>query len=202
MELQHDIATLYAKVFLTGRGLPFPIPPSPQEVKPGLSFADTPEGGGEEGSEFINMRNTITSSMPDGRPVFMPCQIGNLVLPNEPTIEISATKRIQKTDIVGNTTRRGSVKELIYSGDYEIRIRGVALNHKNSAAYPEDVVKELNDLYQENQAQPIQCALTLLMGITDIVIENIWLPHTPGRHAQAYEILAYSDEAFELDIDA
>jgi len=202
MEFQHNIGELYARVFLKGRGLPFPIPPKPQEVKPGEVLTETPGVGGEEGTEFINMRNTIKSNMPDGRPVFMPCQIGSLVLPNEPTLEISAAKRIQKTDIVGNTTRRGSVKELIYTGDYEIRIRGVALNYESSAAYPEDVVKDLNDLYLENRAQPIQCALTLILGISDIVIESIWFPHTPGPHAQAYEIIAHSDEAFELDIDA
>ncbi len=202
MAFEFNIPAIYARTFLKGRGIPFPLPPNAELVKEGAAFPNTPEGSAEDSTEFMNMRNTILSSMPDGRPVFMPCQIGNLVLPNEPTIEISGGKKIQRTEITGNTTRRGTVKELIYTGDYEIRIRGIALNYESSKTYPEDIVKSLNDLFLENRAQEIKCALTLLMGITDIVIDNWYFPHTPSQHAQAYEIIAYSDEAFELDIDA
>lgn len=198
---EFNINNLYKQVFKQGRGLPFQRPEEP-EMREGLPYPDTPGGAGEEGSEFMNMRNTIKSNMPDGRQVFMPVQIGTLVLPNEPTLDIRADKRILRTTITGNTTRRGTVKELIYTGDYEIFIRGIAINYETSRVYPEDIVKAINDLFLENTTQTIQCALTEILGVQEIVIEDIRFPNTPGQHAQAYEIRCYSDEPFELDIDA
>lgn len=198
---EFNVNNLYKRVFKRGRGLPFDDPEA-QGILRAEDFPDAPTGvSEEEESQFVNMRRTLLANTPNGLSIYMPTKIGDVLLPNEPTLDIAGHKMIQRTTITGNTTRRGTVKELIYTDDYEIRIRGVALNFE-SAHYPEDIVKQLNDLYLQNRAHRIECALTALLGVTDIVIEEVWFPHTPGQHAQAYEIIAFSDEPFELDIDS
>jgi hypothetical protein len=211
-----DISQLYEAVFrqsrnvaigvptvpIVGPAFPYKQPPGVPEVKPGAAFPKAVSDGSQEGTEFINMRDTIQASLHTGVKAFMPIQIGSLVLPNEPTIEIFSRKRIQETEITGNTTRKGTVKELISTGDYDITIRGIALNYQSVIYYPEDIVKALNDLYLQNQSHEIKCALTQILGVYELVIRSIRLPHTPGKHAQAYELVCVSDEPFELDIDA
>ena len=105
-----------------------------------------------------------------------------------------------ETGLVGQT-RKGTVKELISVDDYEITIRGVALNYASKKIYPEDAVKKLHDLFLRNEALEVECAITALLGIQRLVIKEFSLPDMPGvQHAQAYEFQCVSDEDFDLEI--
>ena len=198
---QFDISSIFENVFGLGRGKPFDSNQIEQKdfTKAG-SFPDAIQDGSTEGESFVTMRNTIASNLPTGRPVFMPMRLGNLVLPNEPSISITSRKTIVETVLVGST-RRGTVKELINIEDWSVTIRGIAINYNSKEFYPEDQVKALKDLYEINEALEVQCALTRLMGIYRLVIRDFQLPEMIGiQHAQAYQFTCTSDEDFILEI--
>lgn len=162
---------------------------------------EAPSGVPQEGTEFLTVRNALNAKLADGRALFMPVAIGGVVLPNEPTLYLSKRKRIVKTTLVGSR-RRGSVKELISSEDWEIEIRGICVNTESLEFYPEDQVAAINELDAREEALEIECALTSLLGIYRIVIEQIRFPEMIGmQHAQAYELKCVSDEDFILEID-
>lgn len=201
--LDFSIGNILTGTFGTGRGKPFDLEQIQQGViRTEQAFSNVPVASDEEGTEFVNMRNSISASNPiTGTPFFMPIQLGGILLPNEPTLVITARKNILETALVGST-RRGTVKELISVEDYEIVIRGVALNYKSRVVYPEDMVKELHELFQRNESLPVSSALTNLLGIYRLVIRQLILPEMTGiQHAQAYEFQCVSDEDFILEID-
>lgn len=166
-----------------------------------LDFEEELRGlNAEEQFNFLEMRDVVKACDHIGRPLFMPCKIARVLLPNEPTISISSRKNIVETALAGST-RRGTVKELIAIEDWEITIRGIALNTESRDVYPEDQVKKLNQLYGKNAALDIECALTNLLGIYRVVIKSFSLPEMVGiQHAQAYEFVCVSDEDFVLEI--
>lgn len=196
-----DINTLFQEVFGFGRGKPYD---ATQVRDPEITQAgeyEQPEIDDSEGTEFVNMRDSIRSTTPLGQPIFMPMRLGGLVLPNEPTVIISGIKRIIKTPLVGSN-RKGSVKELIAVDDYQVTIRGIALNYESSKVYPEDQVKSIHDLYLQNESLQVESALTNLFGIYRLVIERVTFPEMIGiQHAQAYELQCVSDEDFILEIE-
>lgn len=198
-----DINALFETVFGMNRGVPYDSGQLiTQEVTmpepPFDSVGVVPAASGE----FVQMRNTLGGKLPTGQSIFMPVQIGDLLLPNEPTLRITGVKNIVSTRLAGST-RRGSVKELIAVDDYRIVIRGIAINFEDSENYPEDAVKGIHDLYLRNESLEIQSALTNLFGIYRVVIESIDFPEMIGvQHAQAYELSCVSDEDFTLEIEA
>jgi hypothetical protein len=200
-QLTFDIGTLLKDAFGIGRGKPF----DPGKVQePGIRtespFDDIPAGDDQEGAEFMQMRLSVSSNLPTGRPVFMPMRLGGLVLPNEPSIIINSRKNIIETPLAGST-RRGTVKELISIEDWSITIRGVAINYDSVLVYPEDQVKALRDLYEQNEALDVESALTNLLGIYRLVIKEFLLPEMIGiQHAQAYQFTCSSDEDFILEL--
>lgn len=197
----YDIATLFQSAFGVQRGKPFDTP-EPTRVRQEPPYDELPNGAGydDEGTEFVSMRDTLKVYDSLGRQVFLPVRIGGVLLPNEPTLLIAGKKHIIETPLVGST-RRGTVKELISVGDYDIQIRGIAANSNSKTAYPEDIVKKLNDLYLRNEAVDIECAMTSLLGIYRVVIKDLTLPEMLGvQHAQAYQFTCVSDEDFILEL--
>lgn len=195
-----DISSIFQEVFGLGRGKPFDGEQIQTKSFEKAGAFDNPGDGSTEGDSFVTMRNTIASNLPTGRPVFMPMRLGNIVLPNEPSISISSRKTIVETALVGST-RRGTVKELINIEDWTITIRGIAINYASKSYYPEDQVKALKDLYEINEALEVQCALTRLLGIYRVVIRDFQLPEMIGiQHAQAYQFTCTSDEDFILTL--
>ena len=201
-EVNFDVNSLFEKAFGFGRGKPY----DSQQIKEGTALqADGYDVDSvvsdQEGTEFVNMRNTIRATDKLGRQLFLPMQIGTVLLPNEPTVSITGRKMIIETGLVGSE-RRGSVKELIRQEDYTLTIRGIAINQESKRVYPEDTVKELHELYLLNESLKVESALTSLLGIYRLVIKQITFPEMVGiQHAQAYELLCVSDEDFELNID-
>jgi hypothetical protein len=190
-----SISSLYQNAFGTLRGKPFnagelnkvDIDKAEFEV----DFVPTNNSG-----QFTQIRNQLNAFMPTGEPIFLPCRIGGLLLPNEPTISISNRKTIVETPMVG---RNGTVKELINLEDYELTIRGIALNHQDTINYPEDMIKALHQLYRRNESLEIECGLTALLNLKYIVLKSFSLPEMQGvQHAQAYEFTAVTDTVFTL----
>lgn len=200
-EFKIDIGTLLNRAFGIGRGKPFdPGQAREPEVRHELDFEGLPPSSDEEGTEFVQVRNSLNANLPTGSPVFMPMKLGGLLLPNEPTIIINSRKNIVETALAGST-RRGTVKELISIEDWNVTIRGVAINYKSKLVYPEDDVKSLRDLYERNESLEVQCALTNLLGIYRLVIREFELPEMTGiQHAQAYQFICTSDEDFILEL--
>lgn len=199
---QFDIKSLYQAVFghLPGGGYSeTPIEATIEQSVPyfsGLAAAD------DESGEFVTVRRSLNANTFDGRPLFMPVKIGGLLLPNEPTILITAQKNIVETALAGSA-RRGTVKELISVEDYQITIRGIALTEEmeKKLQYPEDMVKKINDLFNNPVSLEIECALTNLLGIYRVVIKSVAFPEMVGvQHAQAYELQCVSDEDFDLEL--
>jgi len=128
---------------------------------------------------------------------FMPVKLNNWQLPNEPVISISGKKTIVETPLAGNS-RRGTVKELINTEDYEIKIKGVIINEKDDA-YPLDEVAKLVKLFELNKSILIVNMLTDRLEITQVVIRSLDLPEMVGvQNAQSYVLSCVSDEDFIL----
>ncbi len=133
-----------------------------------------------------------------GIPYFLPVELDGIKLPNT-LISISSKKRIIETPLIG---RKGTVKELINIEDYEIMIRGVIVDE--GISFPEEMIMNLEELYDKNEAVSLKCALTdiFLQEDDSVVIKSIRFPEMKGiEHAQAYEISCVSDMDFELIIE-
>ena len=199
-EFDFSINSLFERAFGIGRGKPYDAGQLREDESVEIEYEDV-EVASEEGTEFVSVRNALNARTPQGEAIFLPVKIGGLLLPNEPTISFSKEKRIEKTVLPGSR-RRGTVKELISSEDWQITIRGIAINYESKIFYPEDQVKKLIDLDAEERALDIQCALTSLLGIYRVVIKKISLPEMIGiQHAQAYELQCVSDEDFVLELN-
>lgn len=198
---EFDIASLFRQAFAIERGRPYDgSQAQPPVINKAPGFPETPDSGSLEGSEFVNMRNTLSSQTPLGTVLFMPVSIGGVLLPNEPSVSVSSRKNIVETALVGST-RRGTVKELISIEDWVITVRGIAYNYDSKIYYPEDQVKALNDLYDRNESLEIKCALTSLLGIYRVVIKDFLMPEMIGvQNAQAYQFNLVSDEDFILEL--
>lgn len=195
-----SVADLFNQAFGSTRGKPFDGNLVTKDEAVDIEFETVDDGSGE-GTEFLTVRNELNAKTSKGQSIFMPIQIGGVLLPNEPTISFSKKKRIVETALVGST-RRGTVKELISSDDWEIVIRGVSVNHVSALYYPEDEVNALNELDAREEAMEINCALTQLLGIDRIVIKSFRLLEMVGvQHAQAYEFQCVSDDDFILNLD-
>ena len=197
---EFSIDGLYQQAFGYQRGKPYDQGQVYENAIREGEFPDTIPADDQEGTEFVNMRNTLRATLPTGQLVFMPMMIGGVLLPNEPSVTIVGQKTIVETALAGST-RRGTVKELISVDDYQVTIRGIALNYASKLVYPEDEVKAIRDLYEKNQSLVVESALTNLFGIYRLVIKSASFPEMVGiQHAQAYELVCVSDEDFELEI--
>lgn len=140
-----------------------------------------------------------------GTPIHMPVEINGVRLPNEPLVTITGDKKIIRTSITGvkssaSTVRRGTIKELINTNDYKIKIVGRIVNEKDSEAYPEELVNELKKIYERRETVEISSDLTRIFEINQIAIYKLTLPGEAGMlNSQQYEILAYSDETVKRD---
>jgi len=203
-EINLDINTLFQRAFGLTRGTPFDsnqINEQGGNIESDGGFDAGNAVSDQEGTEFVNMRNTISAKNKLGQQLFLPVRIGDFLLPNEPTMTITAQKLIVKTGLVGSK-RRGSVKELIRQEDYAVTIRGIMINQESRTVYPEDQLKQIHEAFLINESLPVESAITRLLGISRLTLERFSLPEMVGvQHAQAYELVCISDEDFELNID-
>jgi Domain of unknown function (DUF6046) len=196
-----SINTLFEQIFGFKRGMPLD---SGQINKETLRNAggdlDAPKSSESEFSIFRDVRALLSGNYL-GQPIFMPVQLGEIVLPNEPTMSIGFSKTVVKTTMVGSNLE-GTIKELISNNDYEITIRGIIINPFQKKVYPEDEVSTIHQLVRRGESLKILSGLTALLGIEKVVIEDLQFPPMVGiQHAQAYEIKMYSDRDWVLTID-
>jgi hypothetical protein len=200
-----DIASLFERAFGYKQGLPFDsskiVPPQYLEATP---YENVPQTDETEFSKFRQMRLQLGGNVL-GQPLFMPVGFdvdGELVLlPNEPTLQVSVKKIVVKTQLVGSK-RDGTVKELISLDDYEIVLRGIAISTTSKKVFPEDDIFKIHELFLKNKSVSIISGLTALLGINKVVIESFDLPTMIGiQHAQAYELKMVSDADWFLELD-
>ncbi len=153
--------------------------------------------------EDQDSQDALTSLL--GTPINMPVSIDHYLLPNEPLVTIIGEKRIIKTAITGvhstaTAVRRGTIKELINTNDYQVKIVGRVVDESGNDVYPEEVITQLKEVYEKRKTVKISSLITDLFDIKQIAIYKINLPGEAGRlNNQQYEILAYSDETVERD---
>lgn len=117
---------------------------------------------------------------------------------NTVLIDVSQQKQIIKTDIQGV---RGTVKEYISMGDYQVTIRG-ALVSQSSVLYPTVEVQQLREYLEAEVSIGIASRfLDDIFDIQNLVIENFSFPQKEGfQNTQFFEISAVSDDPIELTV--
>ncbi len=133
-----------------------------------------------------------------GIEVYMPIKLGGIDLPN-PSISIAGRMNIVETVIVG---QEGTVKEEINTNDYDINVRCYVFD--DSGTYPEDLVRELADLWKQRKLLTIECVLTdfFLQAKDNCIITGISLPEQQGNEdMQIIELSLRSDREYELILD-
>ena len=125
----------------------------------------------------------------------------DFMLPH-PVVSIRTRKKIVETELTENN--RGSFKELINQGDYEISVHGFCIDEGNEL--PEVLIDSLRRLYECGAAMEMHCALTDIFLLTSnragsdlVVLKEISFPETRGiKHVKPYELLFVSDAPFDL----
>jgi hypothetical protein len=118
-----------------------------------------------------------------------------------PVMSVTAKKIIVETPLVN---RRGTVKELIQTSDYDIVIKGLLVNKDNE--YPERQVAEMLDVFEPNRTMLITSVLSDLFllrrerkGSNRVVVRDIDVPGRAGiKHVVPYTLRLTSDEPFSL----
>jgi len=113
-------------------------------------------------------------------------------------IDVSATKQIIKTNIQGV---RGSVKEYISQGDYQLKFRG-ALVDENGRRYPEEQALQLKEYLEAETTIGIASRfLNDIFDVSEIVIEDFNFPQVEGfQNMCFFEFTAVSDDPIELTV--
>jgi len=162
------------------------------------------EAGGQSGAvlKYPQMQKNLF-----GVPMFLPVTFSKFganrdktwTLPIAPLVSISGRKHIEETVLTGSSTR-GSVKELISTLDYDVNIKGVLMNNESNDL-PETDLELLYELYESKGAVGIECRLTTIFNVTEVVIHNIELPEMEGvQHVQVFELRCTSDEDFTMQL--
>lgn len=135
-----------------------------------------------------------------GKSYFMDVIIGGERLPNEPLLTFSAQKQIVKTNIIGGE-QRGTVKEVVNSSDFKIKIEGVCIE-PGKKEYPRSQVEKVIAICQRQEAMDFENALAQLFGINKIIITSYNFDKMQGQpYSQRYEINAISDDDFYAELN-
>lgn len=114
-------------------------------------------------------------------------------------ISVTGKKTIVETPMVG---RKGSVKELISVGDYEIEL--AIFVQSGDGRYPEAEITQMRDLFNINESIELISVLTdLVLDEGDrMVITDVEFPAMPGiEDGQAIRLRMLTDKEFELIIE-
>jgi hypothetical protein len=130
----------------------------------------------------------------------MPVELGpvgnRFLFPYEPLVSVRGRKIITRRAIAKRKAI-GSVKELWSVDDWEISIEGDLYNPEFEG-FPTELVSTLNGIYMSTKMLSISCALTDAIGVYNMCMEYLELPHTPGIQRQRFYIRGYSDNDFDL----
>ncbi|MDR0559132.1 MAG: DUF6046 domain-containing protein [Prevotellaceae bacterium] len=124
-------------------------------------------------------------------------------MPLDPVVSVTGKNVIARRNVAraGNDgDRRGSIKEIWATDDYEINIAGIFIA-KSGEVFPEAALRRLRRYCEAKQPVMIESRLLALFNISRIAIEDFSLPFTAGVENQMYTIKAFSDDAFDLLIE-
>jgi hypothetical protein len=125
-------------------------------------------------------------------------------LPFDPVISVTgknivARRNVAKAAATGSE-RRGSVKELWSTDDYEINIAGSFIDDIGEDI-PEGDLRRFRQYCEAKKPLLIESRLLSIFGIRRIAVVDYTLPFTKGIENQMYTIKAYSDDLFDLLIE-
>lgn len=125
-------------------------------------------------------------------------------LPFDPVLSVSGGNTLVRSSVQkyddSRTERRGTVKEVWCSNDYEIQIAGVFIASESDDLPTEDM-ERLRAYCESPKVVEVENDLLEVFNITRIAIETYQFAHTPGRQNQQFTIKAYSDDDFELIVE-
>jgi len=114
--------------------------------------------------------------------------------PFDPLISVNKSKNIKQTSVQG---REGTVKELISSNDWSVKIKGLLVGPEG--VYPEDDVQELLAKLELNTSLSVVSRFLNYFDITNLVIEEFNFPSLEGfEDSQAINISAISEKDVAL----
>ena len=172
----------------------------------GMQNVKTPD---YTGLEVLQQDNALTISGDGqftgsllGTPVFADLELyiedGDRLYLQDILITINQSKNIVTTQI---NDRKGTVKEYISEGDYNVQIQGLIVSDDYS--YPRADVETLRELLTADVALKVISPFLEIWGIYELVVTDFNIPQQPGmQNTQAFSITALSDEPIELIIDA
>ncbi|MAB37738.1 MAG: hypothetical protein CL528_11310 [Aequorivita sp.] len=131
-----------------------------------------------------------------GTPMHFPCKLDGYELPNEPLIRVTGQNRIVRTPLDG---KNGTFKEFFSVDDYEVVIRGVAINEQNEDMYPETIVRKIREICEAGSAE-VTCKLLSFFNIKRLAFEKHDFIPLEGVIWQPFEIKCWSDEPYELEL--
>ncbi len=114
-------------------------------------------------------------------------------------ITVSMSKNIITTPVNG---RRGTVKEYINDGDFQVNIKG-SLVDDNSGRYPVEQMALLRSVCGAQEAIKVTSDFLLLFSITHLVIQSYNFSQSEGyRNVQLFDLNCVSDIPVELNINS
>lgn len=117
--------------------------------------------------------------------------------PGWPMLDVSQDKVIVTTAING---RQGTIKEYIYTDDYQVTIRGILVGDGNN--YPYYGRKKLADVCKINASYGVVSRVLMGMGIYALVFKSVQFNDVEGyNNVCTYTITALSDLDIVLDIN-
>jgi hypothetical protein len=118
-------------------------------------------------------------------------------LPPATLTDVSLARNVVTTQLAG---AHGTIKELVSSEDYQVRMRGIADN-PGSLDLPEDFLQSLAALAALKGAVPVTADLLVQFGITHLVVTSIAATSLEGRpNAVQFEVSALADASPEATI--
>lgn len=201
-KLAFDIYRLYTQAFGAGVGLPFPVIDARENaiVQEGFDGLTVVPGVAVDPP----LKGDFNFKSPYGASYHLPVKMGSspvktaqYQLPNEPIMSIKGSKMLKVTPI-RRGKGRGTVKEERGLNDYQITIRGLAIN-ETSNEYPEAQIKEIRKICESEGVIYITSYLTGLYNVTKVSVKDFDFPRFPGNsmRVQPYVIECISDMDFD-----
>ena len=198
--LNVDILRLYNNAF--GQiALPFPGGKVGGSVSDAGEFEEFDLIPGEQ--KDPPLRGSFNFKSPQGGSYFLPVKMGVnptdlYQLPNEPIMSIRGSKMLKVTPIRRKSGGRGTVKEERSLNDYEITIRGLAINEDEND-YPESQIREIRKICESTGVVYLTSYFSKLFNISKVSIKDFDFPRFPANslRVQPYVINCISDMDFD-----
>lgn len=122
--------------------------------------------------------------------------LGDYVFRLDPIVAVSG-KNIITRRYVAKGSVQGTVKESFSQDDYEVTISGVLIGE--NAEELREQVQALREVLESGESLAVVNEMLLDgYGITRLVVESFFFPHTKGLENQAYSIKCYSDSSVNI----